>query len=132
MLGSLIALGMPAVGLALFAVDREGRIVHKFQRDGGAFAPGGQAWRMLQGPRAGSLAAEPAEDGDILVSVLTEDRFLHLLHWRDWPNGRPERRWQKAGPIDELQPLRPMPALRTERKKPTARSQRIIRQEPEC
>jgi hypothetical protein len=98
MTGDLVALPQEA-GTALFAIGREGRIVHTLLRPG----EDRPKWQQLGGPQAEwfnavALANEP---GGLLLSALTAERMLHYCHWRDFPEGKPDRLWQEKGLIDE-------------------------------
>lgn len=94
-------------GVALFALDRQGMMIHALYLEGDT----GLSWRRIGGPRAGwfGAAEAPDEAGGWVVSALTEDRVLHVLHWRDYPNGDPQTGWKDRGPVDEVLPLRPTP-----------------------
>lgn len=102
--GELTALAHQA-GTALFAVDREGQMIHALAR--GDETP---SWQRIGGPPVDwfSAAALVQDIGGILVSALTKDRILHVLHWRDFPRGRPQRLWHEKGSIDEIVPMAPI------------------------
>lgn len=87
-------------------MDHEGHILH-------ARVPHGEDRPDLQrlgGPRTNrfSVVEFAGDPGGVLVSALTGNRALHLLHWADFPKGRPNRRWQDHGLVDDLRPMRPI------------------------
>jgi hypothetical protein len=98
MTGDIVALPQEA-GTALFAIGREGQMVHALLRPG----EDRPKWLQLGGPQAEwfnavVLADEP---GGLLLSALTTERMLHYCHWRNFPEGKPDRLWQEKGLIDE-------------------------------
>lgn len=102
--GNLVALPQ-ASGVALFAIDHEGQIVHAFLR--GDETP---SFERIGGPRTECFGAEAlvADIGGVLVSALTDERVLHVLHWREFPRGKPHRQWREKGVIDEIIPMTPI------------------------
>ncbi len=101
--GELIALTVPDAGLGLFAIDRSGNVVHVLRRAGERFGARGAIWRRLGGPKAGWLHAQLIDGIGVVVSVLTEDRVLHILQWRKYPDERGGRAWKEYGAFDELE-----------------------------
>jgi|CXWL01.1.fsa_nt_gi hypothetical protein len=104
MTGDIVALPQEA-GIALFAIGREGRIVHTLLRPG----EDRPKWLPLGGPHAEwfnavALAGEP---GGLLLSALTAERVLHYCHWRKFPDDKPNHLWREQGPIDEAVRQRP-------------------------
>lgn len=98
MTGDIVALPQEA-GTALFAIGREGRIVHTLLRPG----EDRPKWLQLGGPQAEwfnalALAGEP---GGLLLSALTAERVLHYCHWRKFPDDQPNHLWREQGPIDQ-------------------------------
>lgn len=94
----------------LFAIDSEGQIVHARYRGG----DGESSWQRIGGPLAEWFSVRPLTEelGGILISALTAERVLHVLHWYDFPAGHPNRLWQEKGPIDmstPMQPIQPSP-----------------------
>ena len=102
--GDLFALAVPGVGTALFAVDREGNAIHALRRGGERSSA--VRWRKLGGPKVGWLDARLIRSGGVAISVLTEDRQLFQLAWRDYPSERGGRAWQDLGAFEALQPTR--------------------------
>ena len=104
MTGDIVALPQEA-GTALFAIGREGRIVHTLLRPG----EDRPKWLPLGGPQAEwfnavALADEP---GGLLLSALTAERVLHYCHWRKFPEDKPNHLWREQGLIDEAVRQRP-------------------------
>jgi hypothetical protein len=93
-----------AAGTALFAVDREGHLVHALYRNHSERLE----WQRIAGPNAAwvDVAAMPGQLHGLLVSVLTDERDLHVLHWQDYPEGDPRQFWQEKGCIDTALPMR--------------------------
>jgi hypothetical protein len=90
----------------LFAIDREGQIAHARYRGGDAEA----SWQCIGGPFAEWFSVHPLTEelGGLLISALTAERVLHVLHWYDFPAGQPNRLWQEKGPIDTIMPMQPI------------------------
>ncbi len=94
------------IGTALFAIDRESHIAHVRYRGGDAEP----SWQRIGGPPAEwfSVVSLTEELGGLLISALTAERVLHVLHWHDFPAGQPDRLWQEKGPIDTITPMQPI------------------------
>lgn len=92
----------------LFAIDREGQIAHARYRGGDAES----SWQRIGGPLAEWFSVQPLTEelGGILISALTAERMLHVLHWYDFPAGQPNQLWQEKGPIDTITPMQPIKA----------------------
>ena len=105
--GDLVAVSHEAE-TALFAIDKEGQIVHARYRVGDAES----SWQRIGGPLVEWFSVQPLTEelGGILISALTSERVLHVLHWYDFPTGQPNRRWQEKGPIDTIMPMQPIKA----------------------
>lgn len=103
--GDLVAVSHEA-GAALFAIDREGQIVHARYRRSDTEP----SWQRIGGPLAEWFSVVPLTEelGGLLISALTAERVLHVLHWRDFPEGQPDRLWQEKGPIDTITPMQPI------------------------
>jgi hypothetical protein len=85
----------------VFALGRDGKVLHKHRSDR-EWRPGATRWDPLPGRFEGALVARLLEDGTLLLVVLTPDRMLHTLAWRDYPDGRPDRDWEQARTLDAL------------------------------
>lgn len=105
--GDLVAVPHEAE-TALFAIDREGQITHARYRGG----DGESSWQRIGGPLAEWFSVRPLTEelGGLLISALTAERVLHVLHWRDFPASQPNRLWQEKGPIDTITPMQPIKA----------------------
>ena len=88
--------------MGLFALGRSGEVLHK-RRSGRDWQPEGSRWDSLGGAFAGGVLGTRLQDGGtLLIVVLTPDKMLHTIEWRDYPEGRPEERWTEAGSLDDL------------------------------
>lgn len=118
--GAPAALQIPGAGLGLFALGRDGTVLHK-RRHGRHWQPGTRRWDAIGGGFHGALAARSMEGGGVLLVVLTEDRMVHRLDWKNYPEGEPAPPWEQAGTLDEvLQSMLPAPERRRE-KRPRAK-----------
>jgi hypothetical protein len=97
---SLAPVFAPRIGLALFALSCDGRVLHK-RRPRTDWLPGGDEWEELGGETGGVLTARLQEDGSLLVVVIGVDRSVRALTWRDYPEGLPNA-WEEFGPLDGL------------------------------
>lgn len=106
--GDLVAVSHSA-GTELFAIDRHGQITHACYRGDEAEL----SWQRIGGPIAEWFSVESLTDelGGFLISALTAQRELHVLHWRDFPAGQPTELWREKGPIDTIIPMQPLRTL---------------------
>ena len=88
-------------GLALFALGRNGNVLHK-RRERREWVPGAGRWDSLGGGFDGVLTARLLPDESVLLIVIASDRSVHTLTWRDYPERKPEERWEDVGTIDSI------------------------------
>jgi hypothetical protein len=100
--GSIAALFSPRTGLSLFALGRDGEVLHKRRPPQEEWEPEGLEWETLGVASDGTLSAEWVEDGVLLLAVVAEDETVRVLAWPHYPDEPPREGWQVIGTVNSL------------------------------
>ncbi len=105
--GSLSAFALPDGSVGVFALARDGQVLHKRLRRN-QWTPKGPEWQSLGKAKGERLiVVRPVEEKGVGLATLAEDGAFHYLAWPDYPQGEPPRRWQDGGSIDAWLEARP-------------------------
>jgi hypothetical protein len=98
---SLVALAAPRHGTILFAVHRDGELLHKSRAGPGEWLPAGREWDRLGPTPEGVLRAQLDGPHDVVLNVVGAGDDVHVRLWADYPAGPPEP-WRRIGTFSEL------------------------------
>ena len=113
-----VSLGKDA--FAVFALGRNGEVMHRIHRNGHWRKDG---WQVIAGASgvllgaagagSGSVQSDESEPMGVALAVIGEDLKLHTLHWRDYPAKQPER-WVAHGDFQSwlVRPMKAKPVPR--------------------
>jgi hypothetical protein len=96
--GSVQALRLRRGGLAVFALGRDGTVLHK-RREPPRWQPGSAQWQSLGRTSGTRLLVEPLDGDGVGLATVGDDGALEVLLWRNYPAGEPGR-WKKHGTIE--------------------------------
>lgn len=103
--GAIAATGTPAGDLAVLALDREGRILHKRLTAEGEWTPPLDDWDVVcrvdeRSAAEGTPAVHWATDKDLIVSVFVGDELAGAVMWCDYPEQKDKSEWVPVASAD--------------------------------
>jgi hypothetical protein len=99
--GRLLALPILGIGLAIFVLHRDSRVLHALRRDG-RWQEGNVNWQQLGKAPGAWLTARVDEGYGLTIAVTAEDLTLRVLRWPNYPDGTPPECWEELGSIQRL------------------------------